>query len=97
MFEIKQGLIFVSFLKARKRLHFKLWNQHTLNMQHLYSILPFIETMEWLETEKLPVIHTKSFELQHFVSRVQRPRSKMLLCTGSLKIKKACLKRMAYI
>lgn len=50
-------------------------------MQHVYSILPFIETMQRLETEKLPVIHTKSFEFQHFVWL----RSKMLLRTGSIK------------
>lgn len=54
-------------------------------MQHVYSILPFIETMQRLETEKLPVIHTKSFEFQHFVCQVQRLRSKMLLRTGSIK------------
>lgn len=38
----------------------------------IYSTLPFIETVKWLETEELPVIQTKSFELQHFVSQLQR-------------------------
>lgn len=33
---------------------------------------PFIQPMQRLETKELPVIQTKSFELQHIVSKIQK-------------------------
>lgn len=44
--------------------------------------------MQRLETEELPVIQTKSFELQHFHSLLRTLWLKMLLCMGSIRKKK---------